>query len=102
MAPCCVRTHSIVKEFTILLIHVVHVSHPAVLNESTGYACEIVNGFFFLKYTHIDCSHFEPHIYKFRHLNVDSQLQIAFTGRSKRYKVLTIIFIIMSIPKGPQ
>ena len=48
MAPCCVRTHSIVKEFTILLIHVVHVSHPAVLNESTGYACEIVNGGFFL------------------------------------------------------
>ena len=46
MAPCYLGTHSTVKEFTILLIHVLHVSRPAVLNESTGYTCEIVDFFF--------------------------------------------------------
>ena len=58
------------------------------------------NGVFFRKYTQIDCSHFEPHIYKFRHLNGDFQLQIAFAGRYKGYKVLTTIFTSMSTPKS--
>lgn len=87
MAPSCLGTYSTVKEFTILLIHVLHVSYPTVLNESTGYAREIVDGFFFRKYTQIDCSHIEPHIYKFLHLCVDSRLEIAFAGRPKGYKV---------------
>ena len=43
MAPCCIG--SSVKEFTILLIHVLHTSHPAALEGSTRYAREIVDRF---------------------------------------------------------
>ena len=44
MAPCCIG--SSVKEFTILLTHVLHTSHPAALEGSTRYAREIVDRFF--------------------------------------------------------
>ena len=86
MAPCCLRTNSTVKEFTVLLIHVLHVSHPAVLSDSAGYAREIVDGFF-RKYTQINCSHVEPHTHKFHHLKVDSRLEIVFAGKPRGYKV---------------
>jgi hypothetical protein len=86
MAPCCGRTETTVKDFTVLLIHVLHVSHPAVLNESTAYAREIVDGFF-KKYTRIDVNYLEPHVHKFHNLNVDSRLEIAFVGKRKGYKV---------------
>jgi hypothetical protein len=46
MAPCCWGKNSNVRDFTVLLIHVLHVSHPAVLNQSTQNAREIVDGFF--------------------------------------------------------
>ena len=45
MALCCLGRSSTVKEFTILLIHVLHVSHPAALEGSMRYAREIVGGF---------------------------------------------------------
>ena len=43
MAPCCLGTNCTVKEFTFLLIQVLHVSHPAALERSTHYAWAIVN-----------------------------------------------------------
>ena len=84
MAPCCIG--SSVKEFTILLIHVLHTSHPAALEGSTRYAREIVDRFF-SKYTHIDVSNIEPHDHKFRNLTVESRLEIAFAGKPKGFKV---------------
>ena len=45
MAPCCWGKGSTVKEFTFLLIQVLHVSHPAALEGSTYYARQIVNRF---------------------------------------------------------
>ena len=86
MVPCCCKINSTVKEFTVLLIHVLHVSHPAVLSDSAGYAREIVDGFF-RKYTQINCSHVEPHTHKFHHLKVDSRLEIVFAGKPRGYKV---------------
>jgi hypothetical protein len=86
MSLCCLGTNSTVKEFTVLLIHALHVSHPAALEGSTRYAREIVDGFF-SKCTHIDISHIESHIHKFRNLAVESRLEIAFAGRPKGYKV---------------
>ena len=50
MARCCLGIDSTVKEFTFLLIQVLHVSHPAALEGSTSYAREIVDRFF-RKYT---------------------------------------------------
>ena len=38
MALCCLGRNSTVKEFTILLIYVLHVLHPAVLEGSTRYS----------------------------------------------------------------
>ena len=46
MAPCCLRTNSTIKEFTFLLIEILHVSHPAALEGSRRYAREIIDGFF--------------------------------------------------------
>jgi hypothetical protein len=37
MVPCCFRRHVTVRNFTVLLIHVLHVSHPAALEGSTHY-----------------------------------------------------------------
>jgi hypothetical protein len=86
MASCCFGTGAIVKEFTFLQIHVLHVSHPAALEGSTCYAREIVDGFF-RKYTRIDVSYIEPHDNKFRNLNSGSRLEIAFAGRPRGHKV---------------
>jgi hypothetical protein len=86
MAPCCVGRNSTVKEFTILLIHVLHVSHPAALKGSTRYTRKIVDGFF-REHTDIDTSHIKPHNHKFCNLADESRLEIAFAGRPRRYNV---------------
>ena len=82
----CLGIDSTVKEFTFLLIHVLHVSHPAALEGSMGYAGERVDRFF-RKYTQNDVSNIEPHDYKFRNLVAESRLEIAFAGRPRGYKV---------------
>lgn len=46
MALCCCGPRSTVKEFNFLLVHVLHVSHPAALEGTTSYAREIVDNFF--------------------------------------------------------
>ena len=86
MVLCCLGIDSTVKEFTFLLIHVLHVSHPAALEGSTSYAREIVDRFF-RTYTQIDVCNIETHDYKFRNLVAESRLQIDFAGRPRGYKV---------------
>jgi hypothetical protein len=86
MAPCRLGTNSTIREFTFLLIRVLHVSHPAALEGSTRYPREIIDGFF-RKYTQIDVSHIEPHNKKFRNLIAESRLEIVFAGQPKGYKV---------------
>jgi hypothetical protein len=87
MSLRCLGAGPTVKEFTVWLIHVPHVSHPAALKGSARYVMEIVDGFFFSKYTSIDVSHIDLHTHKFRNLAVESRLEIAFVGRPKGYKV---------------
>ena len=86
MALCCCRPGGAVKEFTFLLIRVLHVSHPAALEGSTRYAREIVDQFF-SEHTQIDVRLIETYNNKFRNLGVDSRLEIAFAGRPKGIKV---------------
>jgi hypothetical protein len=86
MALCCLGTRATVKDFTVLLIHVLHVSHPAALEGSTRYAREIVDRFF-CEHTRIDVSHIEPYNNKFCHLTVESRLDIAFAGRPRGFRV---------------
>jgi hypothetical protein len=101
MAPCCVGCckRASVKEFTISLIHVLHVSHPAALEGSMRFACEIIDGFF-KEHSNIDISYIEPHNYKFFNLAVESRLEIAFAGKPKRYKVPACQLLSLSIAKS--
>jgi len=86
MALCCLGTKSTVKEFTFLIIHVLHVSHPTALEGSTRYAREIVDRFF-SEHTRIDVSYIEEHNHKFRNLVAESRLEIAFAVRQKGFRV---------------
>jgi hypothetical protein len=86
MALCCLGRRATVKEFTFLLIHVLHVSHPAPLEGSTRYAREIVDRFF-SEHTRIDVSYIEPHNHKLCNLTVESRLEIAFAGRPRGFRV---------------
>jgi len=86
MALCCLGTGATFKEFTLLLIHVLHVSHPTALEGSTRYAREIVDRYF-REHTRIYIRHVEPHNHKFRNLVVESRLEIVFAGRPKGFRV---------------
>ena len=86
MALCCRGAGATVKEFTVLSIHVLHVSHPAALEGTTRYARERVDRFF-TEHTQIDTSYIESYNYKFRNLTVESQLEIAFAGKPKNVRV---------------
>ena len=86
MALCCLGRSSTVKEFTILLIRVLHVSHTLALEGSTRYEREIVDGVF-KEHSDIDISYIEPHNRKFCNLAVESLLEFAFAGKSRKYKV---------------
>jgi len=87
MAFSCLRRDSFTKEFTVLLFHVIQVSHPSALAGCTAYGREIVDRFF-AKYTQIDLREIEPHNHKFRDLIASSRLEISFQGRPKGYKIL--------------
>jgi hypothetical protein len=86
MAACCFGTGATENEFTVLLIHVLHVSLPAALEGSTHCAREIVDTFF-REHTHIDVSQIEPYNNRFCNLTVESRLEIAFAGRPRGFKV---------------
>jgi hypothetical protein len=86
MAHCCVGRQATVGNFTVLLIHVLHVSDPAALEGSTHYAREIVDKFF-LTHTKIDIIYIEPHNYKFCDLTAESRLWIAFVSKPMGLKV---------------
>jgi hypothetical protein len=86
MVLCCCRSGGAVKEFTVLLIHVLHVSHPAALDGSMRYACEIVDRFL-SEHTQIDVRLIEPYNDKFRNFVIESRLQIAFAGRPKNSRI---------------
>jgi hypothetical protein len=86
MALCCCGTGATVKEFTVLLIHVLQVSHPAALEGSTRYARDIVDRLF-SEHTEIDVSCIERYNNMFSNLTVGSRLEIAFGGRPERFRV---------------
>ena len=77
MALRCWCRDPCTKEFTVLLVHVLRVSHPTALEGSTVYARELVDRFF-KKYTKIDTTLIELHTYKFLHLIASSRLEIVF------------------------
>ena len=86
MALCCCGSRPTVKEFTLLLVYVLHVSHPAALEGTTRYAREIVDKFF-SAHTSIDVNYIEAYNHKFLNLTTDSRLEIAFASRPRKYKV---------------
>jgi hypothetical protein len=100
-AVCCLATTHTIKEFTFLLIRVLHSLQPAALEGSTRYARETVDRVF-RKYTPIDNSYIEPHNYKFRNLIAESRLEIVLQADQRDIKSLTAKFISPNIQKGSQ
>ena len=80
MALCCLGTKSIVKEFTFLLIHVLHPVTSRVTrvaSDSFGRVHALCTrdsrSIFFSEHTRIDVSYIEPHEHKFRNLVAESR-----------------------------
>jgi hypothetical protein len=71
MAFSCLGRAFCTKEIMVLLVHVLHVSHPSALEASTTYARELMDKFF-KKYTHRDLSQIEPYTHKLRNLIASS------------------------------
>jgi hypothetical protein len=80
----CGCKQSCTREFTVLLVHVLYVSHPSALQGTTEYARELVERFF-RKYTRIDVSQIVSHTHKFCNLASNSRLEIVFEGRPKGF-----------------
>jgi hypothetical protein len=99
MASSCLGRDSCTREFTVLLVHVLYVSHRLALEGSTTYARELVDRCF-KKYTHIDVSQIEPHARKFRNLIFSFQLEIVFEGHPKGYRLPIIKCVSTSIHRG--
>jgi hypothetical protein len=79
--------------FTVLLLHVVASTSPTALQNSDLFALALVTNFF-RKYTKISPERIDEHAHKFKHLEGDSRLEIAFEGKPKgfqapSYKVFT-------------
>jgi hypothetical protein len=71
-------------EFTVLLVHVLNVSHPLALEGSSEYARKLVEQFL-SKYTKVNPVLVGDHAHKFSRLAVDSRLEIAFIGRPHKF-----------------
>jgi hypothetical protein len=79
--------------FTVLLVHVVAATSPTALQDSDLFALTLVKNFF-RKYMKIEPERVDEHAPKFKNLEVDSRLEIAFEGTPKgfqapSYKVFT-------------
>jgi hypothetical protein len=80
MAFCCYPRSTVGDtEFTVLLVHVLSVSHPVALEGSSRYARELVERFL-RKYTKLSPVLVE-HVHKFSRLAADSRLEITFVGK---------------------
>jgi len=101
MAHCCLGKRDTIKEFTFLLIHVLHVSHPAALEGSSPYTREIVDRFF-SEHTQIDVSFIERYDCTFRNVVADSRLEIHLLVNQRDLTFPTIRSINTSIRKDSQ
>jgi hypothetical protein len=81
MAFCCYPRSTVGDtEFTVLLVHVLNVSHPIALEGSSKYARELVERFL-RKYTKLSPVLVGEHAHKFSRLAADSRLEITFVGK---------------------
>jgi hypothetical protein len=88
MALCCYpRSTAGDTEFTVLLVHVLNVSHPVALEGSRKYAREQVERFIH-KYTKLSPVLVGEHAYKFSRLAVDSRLEVTFVGKPSGFQAL--------------
>jgi hypothetical protein len=70
------------RKFTILLVHVVASTPPLALRYSSAFAIKLVQDFF-RNYTMFDPDRVLELSDRFRNLEVDSRLEIAFEGKPK-------------------
>jgi hypothetical protein len=81
MASCCYPRRIVGDtEFTVLLVHVLNVSHPVALEGSSRYARELVERFL-RKYTKLSPVLVGEYAQKFYRLAMDSRVEIIFVGK---------------------
>jgi hypothetical protein len=73
-----------IQKFTVLLVHVVGSTPPSALRHSTPFAIQLVQEFL-SKHTAIDSKKVTELSDRFRNLEVDSRLEIAFKGKPKGF-----------------
>ena len=73
------------REFTVLLVHVLSISHPSITAGTAEYAKELVINFF-RNHTTYSPDIVETHARKFLGLTAESRIEIAFEGRPRNYR----------------
>ena len=81
---CWVNRNNDIQKFTVLLVHVVGSTPPSALRHATPYAIQLVQEFL-KEHTEIDIGKVSDLSDRFRNLEVDSRLEIAFKGKPKGF-----------------
>jgi hypothetical protein len=85
--------------FTVLLVHVVAATSATALQDSDLFALALVQNFF-RKYTKIDPGQVDEHVSKFKNLEVDSRLEIAFKSTPKGFQAPSYKVFTNENPRG--
>ena len=83
---CAGNSKADVRKFTVLLVHVVAATPRTALRHSSGFAIELIQDFL-RKYTKVNPDKVLELSDRFRYLEVDSRLEIAFEGKPKKFAV---------------
>jgi hypothetical protein len=85
--------------FTVLLLHVVAATSPDALQNSDLFALALVTNYS-RKYTKISPERIDEHAHKFKHLEVDSRLEIPLKENLRDSRHHRISYLLMRIRLG--
>jgi urate oxidase len=83
----------------VLLVHVVAATSHKALQDSDVFALALVKNFFH-KYTKIDSARIDERAHKFKRLEVDSRLEIAFEGKPRGFQTPSCKVFTNENPNG--
>jgi hypothetical protein len=86
-------------KFTVLLIHTVVATSHTVVWGSDLFALVLVKNFFH-KYTKFDSARVDEHTHKFKCMEADSRLEIAFKGKCRGFQGLSCKVFTNDNPNG--
>jgi hypothetical protein len=83
---CAGNSGAGIRKFTVLLVHVVAATPRTALRHSSAFAIQLIQDFL-RKYTKVNPEKVIDLSDRFRHLEVDSRLEIAFEGKPQKFVV---------------